>query len=128
MATITVTGRGEMKKFIITLAMLLCIPMLAWGQSVSFMWDANTEPDLAGYRIYMHTGGGSYDYTTPVIECTSVGASVTGLVEGETYSFVLRAFDTENLESGSSNELTWYEPYPYEGVPPANPTTLRFVE
>ena len=90
-----------MKRLLTILTMtLMLFASTAMAGEVSFQWDANVEPDLAGYRIYMHTGGGSYDYTTPVIECTSVGASVTGLVEGETYSFVLRAFDTENLESG----------------------------
>jgi hypothetical protein len=116
------------RQLLLTLAILL-IPAFVFAGDVSFMWDANTEPDLAGYRIYMHTGGGSYDYTQPpVIECIGVGATVSNLVEGETYSFVLRAFDTEALESGNSNELTWYEPFPYEGVPPANPQSLRFVQ
>lgn len=117
-----------MKKLIITLAMLLCVPMFAWSGSVSFMWDANTEPDLAGYRIFMHVEGADYDYTNYAIECVGVGATVSNLVEGETYYFVLRAFDTEDLESGNSNELSWYESFPYEGVPPGNPQSLRFVQ
>lgn len=100
----------------------------AMAGGVSFMWDANTEPDLAGYRLFMHVDGAEYDYTNYVIECTGVGASVTGLVDGETYYFVLRAFDTEGLESGNSNEVSWYEQFPYEGVPPGNPTVLRFVQ
>ena len=118
-----------MKKLITILTMtLMLFAGTAMAGDVSFMWDANTEPDLAGYRLFMHAEGANYDYNNPVIECTSVGASVTGLAQGETYYFVLRAFDTEDLESGNSNELSWYEQFSYEGVPPGNPTVLRFVQ
>lgn len=32
--------------------LLVCIPYLAMAGEVGLVWDANTEPDLAGYKIY----------------------------------------------------------------------------
>ncbi len=40
---------------------LLVSPMVAYGATVTLAWDANTEPDLAGYKI--HYGTASADYT-----------------------------------------------------------------
>ena len=117
-----------MKKLITILTALLLMYGTAIAGDVSFMWDANTEPDLAGYRLFVHDESGSYDYTNPAIECTTVGASVTNLPDGHTYYFVLRAFDTEGFESGNSNELFQYFPQSWEGVPPGNPQILRFVQ
>ena len=117
-----------MKKLFLTGLIFFLGVSVALAGDVSFMWDANTEPDLAGYRLFMHVEGTQYDYTNPAIECTTVGASVTNLLDGHTYYFVLRAFDTEGLESGNSNEVFQYFPQAWEGVPPGNPTILRFVQ
>jgi len=117
-----------MKKLILFVTALFIMSGVSLAGDLSFMWDANTEPDLAGYRLFMHDESGAYDYTAPVLECVDVGAQVKNLPDGHTYFFVLRAFDTEGLESGNSNELSHYFPQPWEGVPPANPTVLRFVQ
>lgn len=117
-----------MKQLIfVVLVFFLNVSIVVAGD-VSFMWNANTEPDLAGYRLFMHDENGSYDYTAPVIECTTVGASVINLPDGHTYYFVLKAFDTEGFESGNSNEVSQYMSQAWEGVPPGPPTVLRFVQ
>jgi len=114
-----------MKGLILVLVILL-VPIFAWsaGTSVNFIWDANTEPDLAGYRMFWHAEGDTYDYTNPVVECLQVGCGVSGLIPGSVNYFVLRAFDTEGFESADSNEVVYTVPQPWEGVPPGAPTNL----
>ena len=34
---------------------LLLSPMVAYGAAVTLAWDANTEDDLAGYKIHYGT-------------------------------------------------------------------------
>jgi len=117
-----------MKKLILFVTALFLMSGITFAGDVSFMWDANTEPDLVGYRLFMHVEGADYNYTNPVVECTGVGATVTNLTPGQTFYFILRAFDNEGFESGNSNEVSWYESQPWEGVPPGNPRSLRFMQ
>jgi len=76
------------------------------SSSVSFTWDANTEEDLASYRLYQSQTSGVY--VDPFIEEIPAGTetvTITGLAPG-TYYWVLTAYDTEDLESEYSNEVT----------------------
>ena len=100
---------------------------VAFAGEISVTWDANTEPDLQGYRVFITQSGTPFDYSDPVIECDTPGATIQNLVQGVTYDMVCRAYDNEQLESGDSNMLTHYEPNPWEGVAPAAPQNLRKV-
>jgi hypothetical protein len=86
--------------------LLLLFPLTANAFQVSLAWDANTEADLAGYRVFQREEGQSYDYSYPVYEGTTTGCSVPNLIEGVTYYFVVRAFDTQNFESANSEEVS----------------------
>lgn len=96
-----------MKKILILLAIVLMIPSLVWAASnVTLTWDANTEPDLAGYNLYQASASGAYDYGTPVLTIlagTNIGSIQS--VDG-TWFWVLRAYDTSGNESADSNEVT----------------------
>jgi hypothetical protein len=67
-------------------------------------WAPNSEPNLAGYRIFYREQGQSYDYTNASWEGADNYATIYDLDETKTYCFVVRAFDTEGFESGNSNE------------------------
>ena len=68
-------------------------------------WAPNSEPDLAGYRVFYHEQGQPYDYTNAAWEGINNYTTIYDLDETKTYCFVVRAFDTEGFESGDSNEV-----------------------
>jgi len=92
------------------IAFMLVSSLVFASSIVTFEWDANTETDLAGYRIYQSTVSGIYTYgpTSPNLIVTIPAGTEEATVEiGDgTYFWVATAFDTEGLESGSSNEIT----------------------
>lgn len=91
---------------------------------LTFGWDANTEADLAGYRIYRSTTSGQYTYGAANAlasygKVTTGAADVTG-AEGQRIYFVLTAFDTTGNESGPSNEVSYTIPDTTAPAPPKN--------
>jgi len=72
---------------------------------VSLEWAPNSEPDLAGYRVFYREQNQSYDYSNPSWQGTDTYSTIYDLDETKTYCFVTRAFDTEGFESGNSNEV-----------------------
>lgn len=69
------------------------------------MWDTNTETDLAGYKLYQGTvSGGPYVYIATI----PAGTETKKICFNDyiTHYWVLTAYDTENLESGYSNEVS----------------------
>jgi len=78
------------------------VPLDNAGESLILEWDANTEYNLAGYRLYYGQESSSYDYVLNVGKSTS--CSVSGLWPG-TWYFVLTATDYNGNESDDSNEV-----------------------
>lgn len=73
---------------------------------VSLRWDANSETDLAGYRIYYGLAPGTY------LKVRGEGAfsgtnsfMVTNLTPGVRYYFAVTAVDVVGNESGLSSEV-----------------------
>jgi hypothetical protein len=65
-----------MKKSLITfLIVLFAVVPLTFAKdfNFTFAWNANTEPDMAGYAIFQREGSNPYDYTKPIDpDCTIV--------------------------------------------------------
>ncbi len=79
-----------------------------FGASLNLAWNANTETDLAGYRIYYGTSSGNY---TSVKEPGKVTSYVlSNLNEGTRYYITMSAFDTSLNESQKSVEITSVAP------------------
>jgi hypothetical protein len=76
--------------------------------SVGFVWNANSEPDVVGYRLYVGTVPGLYTGFVEVGNATQY--RLTGLVRGMTYYFSLTAYNTAGLESGFADELSYQVP------------------
>jgi hypothetical protein len=101
-----------MKRLLFTLTLLgcLCATVGAQLRSVSLAWDPNSEPDLAGYKLYYGTASGVYTHTNVLGLVTNT--AVSGLSEGVTYYFAVTAFNTSGLESDFSNEVSYQVPFP----------------
>jgi len=84
---------------------VLLIPTSATAFDITLAWDPNTEPDLAGYRIFVRAEGDNYDYGQPDWEGTDTTCTLYGLLDDTSYYFVARAFDTSENVSGDSNEV-----------------------
>lgn len=119
-----------MKKtiFLLILIAFVLIPIVSFAEcyGVQLKWDANIEPDLEGYRIFMRLDGDAYDYSNPVeeVDRSAVDVWIRNIDEG-CYAFVVRAFDTSGKESGDSNEVgpeCLAELYIIITEAPANPT------
>jgi hypothetical protein len=77
--------------------------------SITLSWDANSEPDIAGYKLYWGTSSGVYDQSNDVSQTT---ASVPNLTVGVRYYFAVTAYNKAGLESGYSEELSAIVPSP----------------
>ena len=77
------------------------------GPFVRLAWDANTEPDLAGYRVYQSRVSGRYTGWKRVLEMPAgiEACTIDRLPQG-TYFWVVTAFDTSGNESDYSNEVS----------------------
>lgn len=72
----------------------------AGNASATLDWADNTEGDLAGYLVYRRVQGGAFSL---IAEPTSSKLSDTGLLNGTTYEYYVRAKDaTGNLSSNSA--------------------------
>jgi hypothetical protein len=70
-------------------------------------WSLNSETDLAGYKIYVGTASGLYNFPgSPFVVGATSSYMVTGLPAGQTYYFAISAFDTSGSESGMSTEVS----------------------
>ncbi len=80
------------------------------AMSIRLSWTANTEPDLAGYRIYrkIHPDVDYmpiYDKCLADFEDPNNPTYYDPNLDNNTYYFVVTAYDTSGLESDYSNEV-----------------------
>ena len=71
--------------------------------TVTDIWNANSETDLKGYRVYVGTASGARSQAFDVGNVTSTRLT---LPLGSTYFFVVTAYDTSGNESSPSGELS----------------------
>lgn len=106
------------------LALTGCTFSMFGAQSVTLAWNANTETNLAGYRLYH--GLASRSYSTGYVQVLHpvTTATVTNLAAGPTNYFAVTAYTSAGLESDYSDEVAYRVPPPQ---PPAPPTQFRIV-
>ena len=98
----------------------------AVSKKYTLTWDANSEPDLKGYRIYVGTVSRQY---TMVFELGLVTV-YDGTIQVPddtvtTFYFAVTAIDTSLLESDYSNEV--FKKYDTR-IPPTAPKNLKWYE
>jgi hypothetical protein len=72
--------------------------------SLVLSWTANTETDIAGYKVYVGTQPGIYNAPISIGNVTSY--TVTSLSTGRTYYASITAFDSAGNESLHSAEVS----------------------
>jgi hypothetical protein len=102
--------RGKLNKavFFGLSLLLFLLPSLAGATHVSLAWDP-VSPAPSGYRIFMRTSAGSYNFSTPTWQGPTTTCRVDQLQPGQTYSFIARAYASSN-ESVNSNEVNFTVP------------------
>ncbi len=81
-----------------------------YASSVTLAWDPSADGDVTGYRLYQGWAPRTYTNVVDVGHATS--ASLTGLMQGETYFFAVTAYDVIGQESDFSNDLRYTVPTP----------------
>jgi hypothetical protein len=135
-APVALQERGQMRH--ISICVVTCIVILIYSLNpcyaldVTLAWDANSETELAGYKVYYGTtaggpynGSGSSEGASPIVvrlDSLTTPASpqftIHGLVDGA-YYFVATAYNSDGLESGYSNEAYTQG----SSTPPTTPPT-----
>src|SRR5438876_8767996 len=87
---------------ILALTWLISITRVVAG-NVTLAWDA--DPNVVGYRLYSGTTSGVYTQTTEVGNALAV--SVSNLANGNTYFFVVTAYNAAAVESAPSNQVSY---------------------
>jgi hypothetical protein len=77
--------------------------------SITLAWNPNTEPDIAGYKVYYGKASGTYEYFVDVGNQITYG--ISDLEDGKPYYFIVRAYNTYGKESDFSSELRYPEPF-----------------
>ena len=119
-----------MKKTILAVLLISLFSLPAFAAEVTFEWDANTESDLAGYRLYQSTtsngqvlGVGAISITCPPLEpkdCTQY--THKGLSDG-TFYWKATAFDVDGNESDFSEEVS----LSIDTIPPGSPQSFTVI-
>ena len=96
-------------QFIIFLFLMIFLCGQANAIDFTLSWDGNSEPDIAGYKVYYKANSsgqpaGDYDNIIDVGNVTT--RTLEGLEEGVVYYFAVTAYDTSGLESDFSNEIS----------------------
>ena len=75
---------------------------LSYADQVTFQWDANVEPDLAGYKLHWGPKSSQYENTVDLGNVTEYTLDIPI----DTY-VAATAYDIRGLESGYSNECLY---------------------
>ncbi|WP_372682959.1 choice-of-anchor U domain-containing protein [Desulfosarcina sp.] len=97
--------RSYLKAFFASIAIVAGIVTFAHSANVTLRWDANV-PAPEGYRVFFREGTQSYNYDRPIWENNLTTCTLSGLNEGVTYHFVVRAYKG-SLESADSEEVSY---------------------
>ncbi len=90
---------------------LLTFATHASAKTVTLAWDPNTEPNVAGYKIYYRAdssalpfaGTGAAQGNSPVDAGQATTLTLTDLADDKVHYFAVTAYDTSGYESSYSN-------------------------
>ena len=87
-------------------------------------WTSNTENDLAGYKLYRTTSTSlSYSLISKLSKDTTYYID-KGLINGVTYYYGIKAFDT----SGNESSFSYSSTFPTDNIPPSPPYEVKATD
>jgi hypothetical protein len=99
----TCGGKGEiMKKLVLVLLAILLMAATAQAGGLQVTWDANTETDLAGYRVHYFYSGLTEWTVVDTGNVTSCDIVMDDALIGKLVSICVTAYDTSGNESDAS--------------------------
>ena len=78
------------------------------SQSVTLTWNPSIATNVSGYKIY--TGTASHNYSATNTTGLATNATISGLVEGQTYYFAASTYDSAGNQSTNSGEVSYVVP------------------
>jgi hypothetical protein len=104
----------------IAIALFFVICACAQADTITLAWDANTQPDLAGYRLYYEDMTGVQVAIMTMQDLgNTTSATLSNLLPGHIYYFVVTDYNISGVESGPSNQVRYLAP-----TAPAAPSNL----
>ena len=98
------------------------LPAEVSALSITLGWNANTETNLAGYKL--HYGPASRTYTNSIAVGNVTTYTVTNLANGVPFYFAVTAVNTLELESDYSNEVAHEPPNSPPVISPIDDVTI----
>src|SRR5262245_3894069 len=96
----------NLRHFIFAVAWWLLASPVHADDIATLTWNPNTEPDLAGYKIYMSIKSGQFGEPIATIGKQTNIAMTVKATKDTRYYFVVTAYDREGKESAKSNEVS----------------------
>ena len=85
---------------------------LTYASSVTLSWNRNQEPDIAGYQIFWGLESGRYSNRVTISDTATQplkrSYTISGLQEGKTYYFALKAIDRAGQIGPFSSEIAYH--------------------
>jgi len=119
-------GRQAALVTLLSTGLLVLAPFSSLAaRSVTLAWNPSAGTNVAGYNLYC--GGASGAYTNIVDVGNTTNATISGLTEGATYFFAATAYDSSDLESDFSNEISYTVPASGNTPPTLNSLANRTI-
>src|SRR5436305_14602659 len=95
-------------QFILLISAFIFLTPFAHAFDVALEWNANQEPDIAGYNVYIGSRSGSYE--TFINAGFTTRRLIQSLEPGHPYYFAVTAYDSNGMESTFSEEIIYTVP------------------
>jgi hypothetical protein len=89
---------------------------------ITLMWDASSDPNVAGYVVYVGTESGTYAQNVDVANATSF--TLQNAVAGQQYCFAVSAYVDGPIVGPKSSAVCGYSNAPPALVNPGNQTSV----
>ena len=100
-----------MKRILFTILLILLFVLPSYATTAWWEFDCS-EPNIVGFRLYHGEVQGTWNNLIVTIPCPDTSITLPELPEGY---YVVKAYDTEGLETGPSNEVL-FASYYYNSV------------